>query len=76
MKKIKWSDLTIDQKTKGIGLFREREDFLLFDSNDELITETDEQLIIRIGEEYLFKTALKLFRKKQLKITSDNTQEL
>ena len=64
MAKKKWSELNPSQKTKGIALIKEHEQFFLKDDNGEVIVETDDIFTARIQDEWLHDVADGLVKAK------------
>ena len=62
-----WSDLTVEQKTKGVALLGEEAGFYLRDQNGDIIPETEGVFLKRISEKWLFDTALGQMRSKKSK---------
>jgi len=72
----KWSDLTANQKSKGIAILRQEPNFILRDEDNEVIEETDIAFIKRISEEWLYGMALGLHKNKQAREAREAVTDL
>ncbi len=76
MIKKRWSDLTVNQKAKGIALIREQTDFLLNDEDGNVIDETDQVFLKRLSEEHFYELAIGLYRNKEARKVRESITDL